>query len=148
MKNKVKKTKGWSTKFHMTMGLVALGILVGGFGTWAATMEITGAVISSGKVEVDRNRQVVQHLDGGVVKEIFVEEGQTIEKDGLLLRLDPAERQSELTVVENQLFELLARTARLQAERDSLDSLTFHALLEEQDSEEVAELMAGQKRLF
>ena len=54
-------------------------ILVGGFGTWAATTNISGAIIASGQIEVDQNRQVVQHPDGGVVDEILVDEGDTVD---------------------------------------------------------------------
>ena len=55
----------------MTLGLLALLVLVGGFGTWAVMAQITGAVIASGQIEVDRNRQVIQHPDGGVVAQII-----------------------------------------------------------------------------
>ncbi len=138
----------WSAKRHMTVGLIALVILVGGFGTWSVMAQITGAVITSGQIEVDRNRQVVQHPDGGVVEEILVDEGDTVEAGDLLIRLDPSVLQSELAVVEGQLFEILARRGRLEAERDNLDRPVFDAVLLEADNADAETLINGQIRLF
>ena len=78
----------WSATRPMMLGLIALLVLVGGFGTWAVFAQITGAVITSGQIEVERNRQVVQHPDGGVVAEILVDEGDTVAAGDLLIRLD------------------------------------------------------------
>jgi multidrug efflux pump subunit AcrA (membrane-fusion protein) len=132
----------------MTLGILALVILVGGFGGWAGTAQITGAVIVSGLIEVDQNRQIVQHQDGGTVTDILVDEGDVVEKDDLLLRLDAQDLQASLAVVEVQLFETLARRARFEAERDSTVGLVFDPLLDEGDPETVASLKAGQTNLF
>ena len=70
----------WSSRRPMTLGILALVILVGGFGGWAGTAQITGAVIVSGLIEVDQNRQIVQHQDGGTVTDILVDEGDVVEK--------------------------------------------------------------------
>lgn len=142
--------KRFSTSGPMTLGLITLLVLVGGFGGWAALTNISGAIIAGGRIEVDQNRQVVQHPDGGVVGEIMVEEGDTIELDQILIRLDGSRMRSELAIIEGQLFEILARRARLEAERDSADSLTFDPLLTEAMAwrVEVQSLMDGQQRLF
>ncbi|MEJ6404624.1 HlyD family type I secretion periplasmic adaptor subunit [Yoonia sp. 2307UL14-13] len=132
----------------MSVGLISLGILVFGFGLWSVSAQITGAVITSGQIEVDRNRQVVQHPDGGVVEEILVDEGDTVAAGDLLIRLDGSIMQSELAVVEGQLFEILARRARLEAERDDLDELIFDDVLLAAEDAEAQDLIAGQKRLF
>ncbi|MGJ8588269.1 MAG: HlyD family type I secretion periplasmic adaptor subunit [Yoonia sp.] len=141
-------TKRWSANKHLTIGGLALLILVGGFGTWSVMAQISGAVITTGQIEVDRNRQVVQHPDGGVVDEIIVDEGDTVQAGDLLLRLDPTNLQSELAIVEGQLFEILARRARLEAERDDASELTFSPILTEVATPEVQKLMEGQERLF
>ncbi len=140
--------KRWSARNHLTIGGLALLVLVGGFGTWAVTAQISGAVITTGQIEVDRNRQVVQHPDGGVVEEILVDEGDTVQAGDLLLRLDATTLQSELAVVEGQLFEILARRARLEAERDNATTLTFSPVLLDAATAEVQTLMEGQTRLF
>ena len=98
----------------MILGLLsACRSLVGGFGSWSVMTNIAGAIVTSGQLEVEQNRQVVQHPDGGVVAEIAVKEGDTVEAGDLLLRLDGAMLQSELAIVEGQLFEIMARRARL-----------------------------------
>jgi len=130
----------------MTAGLLALVLLVGGFGTWAVMAQITGAVITSGQIEVDRNRQVIQHPDGGVVAEILVDEGDTVAAGDLLIKLDATTLQSELAIVEGQLFELMARRGRLEAERDGIETLTFDPIL--MAAPTGSELMEGQRRLF
>ncbi|MRU16546.1 HlyD family type I secretion periplasmic adaptor subunit [Roseovarius sp. A21] len=140
----------WSAKRPMIIGLIGLALLVGGFGTWAALTEISGAIIASGRIEVDQNRQVVQHPDGGVVEAILVEEGDHIKAGEVLLRLDDTQLTSQLAITESQLFELMARRGRLEAERDSRQEIAFDPLLIEvaQDRADAADLMAGQKRLM
>ena len=136
----------WSTTGPMTLGLIALLVLVGGFGTWAVMAQITGAVIASGQIEVDRNRQVIQHPDGGVVDAILVQEGDAVVKGDTLIRLDASLLKSELAVVEGQLFEIIAPRGRLEAERDGETALTFNPLLS--DVPQGPSLIAGQTRLF
>ena len=142
--------KRYSVRGFTILGLLALAILVGGFGTWAAITNISGAIIAPGQIVVDRNRQVVQHLDGGVVAEILIDEGDTVEADQVLLRLDPTLLQSRLSIVESQYFEIIARRARLQAERDGEDTITFpeELLIEAKTSDEVADQIEGQRSLF
>lgn len=138
------------TRVPMTLGLLALLVLVGGFGFWAATTNISGAIIASGSIEVDQNRQVIQHPDGGVVADIVADEGDAVQVGDVLLRLDPTLLQSELTIVEGQYFELMARRARLQAERDDEPDISFadELLARAQVDAEVAELVEGQRNLF
>ncbi|WP_394154697.1 HlyD family type I secretion periplasmic adaptor subunit [Loktanella salsilacus] len=137
----------WSATRPMAMGLVALVILVGGFGTWAVFANLTGAVITHGQIEVDRNRQVIQHPDGGVVEDILVDEGDEVQAGDLLIKLDSSNIVSELAVVEGQLYEIMARRARFEAERDGATELTFDPLLQEA-GDAAAGLTEGQSRLF
>ena len=136
----------WSTTGPMTLGLIALLVLVGGFGTWAVMAQITGAIITSGQIEVNRNRQVIQHPDGGVVDVILVQEGDAVVKGDTLIRLDASLLKSEIAVVEGQLFEIIAPRGRLEAERDGETALTFNPLLS--DVPQGPSLIAGQTRLF
>ncbi len=143
-------TNVWSARRPIAIGLIGLFLLVGGFGTWAACAGIAGAVIADGQVEVAQNRQVVQHLDGGVVASINVAEGDRVKVGQVLIRLDSSQLASELTIVENQLFEMIARRGRLEAERDGGETIVFDPLLQEvADSHAVAQqLMDGQARLL
>lgn len=142
--------RSFSAARPLMVGLLTMVILVGGFGTWGVMANIAGAVVASGRIVVDRNRQVVQHPDGGVVDQVLVAEGDTVEEREVLIRLDPSQLQSELTIVEGQLFEMMARRARLEAERNEDAEVTFDPLLlEEAESDsEVADLVEGQARLF
>jgi len=139
-----------SARGPVLLGLVALILLVGGFGIWSVTSQIAGAVVAGGQVEVEQNRQVVQHPDGGVVEEILVKDGDLVAAGAPLLRLDGTLLKSELAIVEGQFFEILARRGRLEAERDDAAAITFPAELAHAavDRPEIAALMTGQQRLF
>lgn len=144
------KTSSWSVRGPMIVGLVGLLILLGGFGSWAAFTNISGAIIANGRIEVDQNRQVVQHPDGGVVAAIEVDEGDTVAAGEVLVRLDPTTLRSQLSIAESQLFELMARRGRLEAERDGRDEIEFEELLRQaaENRPDVHDLMAGQSRLL
>ncbi|MBB3992477.1 HlyD family secretion protein [Sulfitobacter undariae] len=140
----------WSAWRPVLFGSLAILVLFGGFGTWAVMSNIAGAIVASGRIEVDRNRQVVQHDTGGTVEEILVREGDLVKAGDLLIQLDPEQAGSELTLVEGQLFELMARRGRLQAQRDEADEIKFPpALLDvAKTNEDAQELMNGQRNLF
>ena len=145
----VHKNEFSSTK-PLAIGLIASLLLIVGFGGWAVMAQLSGAIIATGQIEVDQNRQIVQHPDGGVVSEILVEEGDTVANGDVLLRLDPRNQQSELSIIQGQLFELMARRGRLVAERDNLESVTFDPRLIEaaQIDPAINELKSGQEQLF
>jgi len=143
-------TPTWSARGPILTGLFALLLLVGGFGTWSVMANISGAIIASGRVKVEQNRQVVQHPDGGVVDTIEVKEGDIVAAGDVLIRLDASELRTELAIVEGQLFELMARRGRLEAEQDNAETITFDADLIEiaKTRPEVQDLLDGQERLF
>lgn len=149
MSNSVKKP-AWSIKIPAAVGMIALAVLVLGLGIWSVKTELAGAIISQGVVEVQSNRQVVEHPDGGVVGEIFVRDGDAVARGDMLLRLDDTFLASEKIIVESQLFELLARMVRLEAERDGADAAELGNRLQELRQREniSADLLAGQERLF
>ncbi|MDX1742497.1 MAG: HlyD family type I secretion periplasmic adaptor subunit [Ruegeria sp.] len=140
----------WRITVPATIGFVALLILVGGLGIWAVQTRLAGAIISQGVIEVQSNRQVVEHPDGGVVGEIYVRDGDAVSEGDLLVRLDDTFLSSEKTIVETQLFELMARRARLEAERDGINAKALAANLAEiQQQENVdSDLIDGQQSLF
>lgn len=140
----------WSARKPVLFGLFGLLLLVGGFGSWSVVSNIAGAIIAPGRLEVDRNRQVVQHPDGGVVAEILVDEGDTVAEGAVLIRLDSKLLTSELLITEGQLFELMARRGRLEAERDGVETISFDPMLIEAANQrpDVTGLIQGQERLF
>ncbi len=140
----------WSVGGPMWLGIGALIVLVAGFGGWSVTTTLAGAVVASGQIEVDRNRQAIQHPEGGVVAELLVDEGDRVDEAQVLVRLDASDLITELTVAQARLAELGARRARLEAERDGLEVLEFPEPLTGLglDNPEVADLLSGQQNLF
>lgn len=140
----------WSTRKPAAIGLATLLVLVGGFGTWSVASSISGAIIAHGQIEVEQNRQIVQHPDGGVVEAINVSDGDTVAAGDILLTLDGSTLRSELAIVEGQLFEISARRARLEAEQDDAEAVVFPEELEAaaERRADVDELVRGQARLF
>ena len=140
----------WSSRQPVILGLVCVFILVAGFGIWSVTTNIAGAIVTTGQIEVEQNRQVVQHPDGGVVEEILVKESATVKAGDILIRLDGTTLQSELAIVEGQFYEVLARRARLEAERDNADLPVYsNSLISVAKARpDVANQIDGQTRLF
>lgn len=139
-----------SPRRHIRAGLATLLVLFAVLGLWGMGTELDGAVIAPGQIQVDQNRQIVQHPDGGVVATIAVREGQPVQAGDLLLSLDGSLLTSEHSITEAQLHETRARRARLEAERDDAPAPDFPAdLLALADSRpDVAEQIEGQRRLF
>lgn len=114
-----------SARRALGLGFAALLALTGGFGSWAIMARIAGAVIAPGQVEVELNRQAVQHAEGGPVAEVAVREGDAVAAGQILIRLDGAGLAADLALVEARLAELGARRARLEAERDDLAGIVI-----------------------
>jgi HlyD family secretion protein len=143
-------TTGWRFRPFLLLGYAALVLLVLGLGSWSVTARISGAVIAPGQVEVLGNRQVVQHPTGGVVVEIVARDGDRVAAGDVLLRLEGDEIRAELAMVESQLFELIARQDRLEAQRDAAESIAFSAEITARAVADpaLAEVMAAQRDQF
>ncbi len=148
--DKAELARRWPVRGAVFMGLLGVFLLFGGFGAWAMFTRIAGAVVAPGQVEVEQHRQIVQHPDGGVIEEIQVSEGDTVEAGQTLIRLDGTLLQTELAIVEGQYFEILARRGRLEAERADAEAVDFSAELTEAATAdpELAQMMDGQRSLF
>lgn len=140
---------GWGSRGFITFGVICTLILAVGFGGWAATATLSGAVIASGQLRVETNRQIVQHLDGGVVGDIFVRDGDVVEAGEVLLKLDDTLLRSELSALESQLFEIMARRGRLEAAQIDSPTVNFDPELSEfaKSNSEIQALMFGQRSL-
>ncbi|WP_342759924.1 HlyD family type I secretion periplasmic adaptor subunit [Paracoccus sp. S3-43] len=140
----------WSVRGALLTGLISIVVLLGGFTAWAMQSRIAGAVVASGQVEVEQQRQVVQHPDGGVVEEILVKDGQTVEAGQPLIRLDGSLLRTEHAIVEGQYFEILARRGRLEAERGDAETMQIpDELLEAAEGNaDLQTLIEGQRSLF
>lgn len=145
--NEGPKQRSFSVRSRVLVGTTVAIFLVGGVGGWAATAELSGAVIAQGVVAVDENVKAVQHRDGGIVSEIFVREGSEVAAGDVLLRLDDAQTRAERAIVKSQLAELAIRRARLLAERDLMEQIDFPEYAE-LNAPHVASIVAGETRLF
>lgn len=134
----------------MWLGWTTLLVLLGGFGLWSVITTISGAIIAKGRVEVEQQRQVIQHPDGGVIAEIHVSEGDSVAAGDIILRIDGTLLRSELAIIEGRLSEVRARRARAEAERDELAELKVPNDLAARAQGDLgtAEQIAGQRRLF
>jgi HlyD family secretion protein len=131
------------------IGFTAILLLIGGFGGWAATTELAGAVIASGWIVVESNIKKVQHPTGGIVGEILVREGSEVEQGQVVVRLDDTVTRATLGIVQSQLDELAARLARLIAERDYADAIDFpKRLLDRRAEVPIASALSGEEKLF
>lgn len=140
----------WSVRGPLIVGLLCVVILFGGFGLWSVTARIDGAIVASGQVQVEQNRQVVAHRDGGEVSSVQVNEGELVEAGQLLLQISGRDLKRELAITEGQLFEMMSRSARLQAERDANEAIAFAPELVQRATTDadVARLVKGQSDLF
>ncbi|MBE0414350.1 HlyD family type I secretion periplasmic adaptor subunit [Yoonia sp.] len=144
------RVRHWSAGVPLWAGIVALVALVGGLGLWSVSTTLAGAVVAQGVVQVENNRQVVQHPEGGVVGEIRVKDSDTVEQGDILIRLDGRRLQSELAVIDGQLLEIGARKARLTAERDDAADVVFPPALRTSFAAlpETENVLAGETTLF
>lgn len=150
MSDKTKENRVWRAWMPLGIGFAALIVLVGVIGVWSVRARIAGAVIASGMIQVENNRQVVQHPQGGVVGEILAKDGDTVAAGDVVVRLDDTLLKSELSIIEGQLSEIRARKARLEAERDGLEAVVIPEELSvlAQTVPEVQDMIDGQRRLF
>ncbi|MBO6929463.1 MAG: biotin/lipoyl-binding protein, partial [Roseibium sp.] len=110
---------------HLLFALAVAIVVVGGIGSWSVFTEISGAVVSSGTIVVESNIKQVQHREGGIVSDIRVKDGDSVEAGDLLLRLDDTVTRANLAVITKQLQELTAQELRLEAERDDLTTIDW-----------------------
>lgn len=114
-----------ATRSALRSGLLAFGLLVGVFGSWAGLTRINGAVIAPGSATVPGKPQEIQHLDGGIIADIAVAEGDQVAPGDVLVRLDPTVLELGHGVARTRLADALALKSRLEAEIAGDSTLTF-----------------------
>ena len=127
----------------MTIVLVTFGL----FGTWAAFAPLGNAVYGSGIVTVQSYRKTVQHLEGGIVKELLAHDGDTVHKGDPLIILDDGQLNSEYESTRNQLITARAKEARLRAERDDLPAIPA-LKIDGVESDRAREAIDGEAQVF
>lgn len=143
-----------STPVYEGRGVVLAGLAVifltfAGFGTWAAMAPLSGAIIAGGVVKVDTNRKTVQHLEGGIVQEIRVRDGDRVETGQTLIVIEDEQVSANLDLLQGQFDAELAKAARLRSERDGQATIAFPGQLTERGGDaEVREILASEQTFF
>jgi HlyD family secretion protein len=114
-----------SIRFHSVIGLSVLFASFGGFGFWAATAPLSSAIIAQGSFVATGNNKVVQHLEGGIIKDMRVSEGDTVQEGDVLLTLDPTASLSNERMLNLRRLRLEAIVTRLRAEAQGDKSFTL-----------------------
>jgi epimerase transport system membrane fusion protein len=134
---------------YRRLGVLVLLITFGFFGGWAAVAPLDSAVVAHGQVKVEARTKVIQHLEGGIVTEIDVKDGDLVAAGQLLVRLNDVEAKAQLRIVRLQYLAARALEARLKAERDGADAIAFPKELTDAASDpEVAEMIEGERQVF
>ena len=107
------------------IGLIMLFLTFGVFGIWASTAPIDGAARAPGVVSVKSYKKIVQHLEGGIVENIFVQDGDEVRQGDALLEIDTTQSAAQLEIAEARYVAYKTLEARLIAERDNLESISF-----------------------
>lgn len=139
---------GWGARVRI--GIVVIVVTFVGFGGWAFFAPLDGAAIAEGSVVVESQNRAVQHLEGGIVAEIHVSDGDHVEKGQPLLVLSDTRARTDLSIVESELMEVLGQEARLLAERVGAQSIEFpkELMLELGEAKSVENIEVGQQGLF
>ncbi len=138
----------WPVGGPVRWSLLILAVGFIGALAWASVVEIHGAVIAPGSVEVEARRQAVQHPDGGVVAAIRVREGERVEAGAALLELDVTELTAERALLTRQFLEVRVRLDRLSAEARDGERLVFRDARAAGDNPVLATLLADERALF
>lgn len=108
------------------IGLWALAMGLGGFLLWAALAPLDEGVVAPGMVAIDTKRKAVQHLTGGLIKDVLVREGQIVREGEVLMHIDSAVARANFESTRQRYFALRATQARLMAEQTGAASISYH----------------------
>ena len=136
----------------LALGVAVIVVFLGGFATWAALAPLASAVVAPGVVEVLGQRKTVQHLEGGLIADILVQEGDAVLAGQPLVLLDNTQTGALRSLLEQQVAAAAALGKRLEAERDGLPAIVFPAWLRQPagalDGDAAATVLAAQERIF
>jgi len=136
------------TRVPMIFGLLVFLVFVVGFGVWAGWAPLAEASVAPGIIKVEGTRRTIQHLEGGLVREILARDGAKVKAGDVIMRLDPAQSDSVLETQRAQRWALLAQDARLAAEIGRATQITFPEDLRASADPRAMEAVTGQRALF
>jgi S-layer protein transport system membrane fusion protein len=115
----------WRVMLRVGVGVIVFTFVV--LGGWSAVARLDSAVVADGAIAIESNRKTIQHLEGGIVREILVRDGDTVRQGDTLVRLDPTRNEATDKGFRQQLAIASALQARLTAQRDMADTIDFPA---------------------
>ena len=118
------------------------------FGLWAYLAPIDGAAMAPGFVAVKSHKRTVQHLDGGIVNQLLVKDGDIVQQGAVLLTLDGTENKAQLEIARSQYITLTAQVARLDAEREGKKTIAYPASLNDVSDVRISEAKKTENQLF
>ncbi len=131
------------------VGALVSALFAGGFGVWAATAPLSAAAVAQGQVKVEGNRRTIQNLEGGIIREILVKEGDRVAAGQMLMRLDDTQSSASADALQGQLDSMRALDARLTAERIDSETVAFPPdLASRRGDAKVTEILQGQEAIF
>lgn len=136
------------TRMPMLIGALTFLLFVVGFGAWAFFAPLAEASVAPGVIKVEGTRRTIQHLEGGIVREILFRDGAKVKAGDVILRLDPAQSDSVLETQRASRWALLAQDARLAAEIERAGTIAFPQDLLSSTDPRAVEAMKGQQTLF
>lgn len=121
-----------------------------GLGTWASIAPLESAAIASGVMESESSRKTIQHLEGGIVRKILVSDGDIVRSGQTLIALDDTRAGSEMQSLQGQLWDAVARAARLHAEQQRFESIAIPNALEQESKQNgvAAAAVSAQQFIF
>lgn len=138
-----------SSRKVIMLGMILVVLFFGVLGAWSAMATLQGAVIAHGEVIVETYRKQVQHREGGIIKEILVREGDFVQQDQVLIRLDGEREMAVRDLYRGQMDALLARQARLKAESERRARVSWPESLNERSHlSEINEIIQGEQKIF
>jgi epimerase transport system membrane fusion protein len=130
------------------IGVLMLLCTFGIIGGWSYLAPIDSAAVAPGFVTVRSHRKTVQHLDGGIVKQLLAKDGDLVKAGDTLIILDDTEAKAQLDIIRGQHITLSAQVARLSAERDQKNQITFPDNLKDNTDPHIAEAKQSETQLF
>ncbi|HET8728837.1 MAG TPA: HlyD family type I secretion periplasmic adaptor subunit [Alphaproteobacteria bacterium] len=144
-----KPEKPPSLRNTVIAGLTTIAVAFGGILGWATFARLDAAAIAPGVVIVDSNRKTIQHLEGGIIRELLVENGERVSEGQVLVRMDPTFARAEVGRLESQQWSARSRLVRLRAEAEGVRDIgVFDGLLDEARTDVARRIVEDARALF
>jgi HlyD family secretion protein len=142
--------KAPSTRGAVVLGMLAIILFIGSFSAWSFLAPLSAAAVAPGQIKAEGNRRTIQHLEGGIIREIAVRDGERVQAGQVLMRMDDIASNANFATLRDQRWQFLAQEARIVSELQRLPDVKFPADLVAASTTEprAADAIASQQGLF